>query len=618
MHLFALLPVRKTLPALAAAAALALLTTPSSAQDDIPNAGRLGFVSGNVSIEPAGIDSWGQAYPNLPLGPGDRIFTDSSGRAEIQVGQTYVRIGPNTDITLVNENPSSIAFGLAQGSVHAHILGLWPHQPMQIHTPNANITTIQPSDIRVDVADDQSSTVYTSFTQEVLVSSSAGFAQPIEGGQSLQVSGVNPVYPQWLEPAGPDDLDNWSAMRDRQIANAISFRYVSPFIPGAVELDAAGDWQPGTPYGAVWFPRNVPYGWAPYHYGHWVNHAPWGWMWVEDEQWGYAPFHYGRWVSMGGRWGWIPGPPAARPIFAPALVVFAGGVQVGGAGVSVWFPLGPGEPYRPWYPCPDHYVDEVNISNITATNVVHVQTTYVNIVRVTNVTNITYVNRTIGVSAMNQNDFASGRSASQAAVKVDPHQMEHVSVVVQPQVKPMPAAFVGRPPARPVPVKTERPVLMNAEGKLEAAKPGAKAVEAPVRPVSAPRPLPGRKAAAPPPNAKMPATAARPAPAAAKPAPPPARPAAAPLAKPAPAPAARQETRPAAPPKPENKPAVRPEARPETGQEPARPETKPEARPAQPAAKPEEQAKPAAKPAPKPGDRNKKPEDKKPEDQKPQ
>jgi hypothetical protein len=602
MRFNALSPLHKMLSAAAAAALLAFASTPSRAQDDIPNAGRLGYVSGNVSIEPAGVDAWGQAYPNLPIGPGDRIFTDAGGRAEVQVGQTYVRVGPNTDVTLVNENPLSIAFGLAQGSVHVRVLGLWPQQAMQVHTPNANITVFAAADFRVDAAPDQSSSVYTSFAQPVLVSGAAGFAEHVADGQSLQVAGSNPVYPQWLQPLGPDDLDAWSAQRDQIIANAVSFRYVSPYIPGAVELDAAGDWQPGTPYGAVWFPRAVPVGWAPYHYGHWVNHAPWGWMWVEDEQWGYAPFHYGRWVSMGGRWGWIPGPPAARPIFAPALVVFAGGIQFGGVGVSVWFPLGPGEPYRPWYPCPPHYIDAVNISNITPTAVVHVQTTYVNIV---NVTNITYVNRTIGVTAMNHNDFASGRSAAQVAVRIDPHQLEHVTVLDRPEPKPTQASFVGRAPARPVPVKAERPVLMNSQGKLEAAKPGAQAVEPPVKPVSAPKPLPGRTAVAPPPGAKtQPAAKApsEPVKTADKPAPPPPAkleskpaPEAKPAPKPTPPPAARPETKPAAP--------------------PAKPEAKPEAKPAPAEAKPENKQ---AKPPVKPEDKKKKPEDKKPEDQKPE
>ena len=25
--------------------------------------------------------------------------------------------------------------------------------------------------------------------------------------------------------------------------------------------------------------------------------APWGWTWVDDAPWGFAPFHYGRWVN---------------------------------------------------------------------------------------------------------------------------------------------------------------------------------------------------------------------------------------------------------------------------------------------------------------------------------
>ena len=615
MHFHALSSAQKWLLAASAAAGLCAVTTPLIAQDDIPNAARLGYIQGNVSIEPAGVDSWGQAYPNLPIGPGDRIFTDETGRAEIQVGQTYVRVGPNSDITLTRESPVGIGFGLAQGTVYVHEYNLWPGQALQVHTPNANITTTDPErQFRVDTAPDQSYSIFTSFNQFVLVTGANGYSQLIGGDQTLQMNGQNPPYPQWLQPTGLDDFDQWSRQRDAVLAHVNSYQYVSPYIPGAYEMDAYGDWQPGTPYGAVWFPRNVAYGWAPYRYGHWVNHAPWGWMWVEDEPWGYAPFHYGRWVNVGGRWGWVPGPPAARPIFAPALVAFAGGISIGGGGVSVWFPLGPGEAYRPWYPCPPAYVDRVNISNITETNVVHVQKTYVNIVNVTNVTNVTYVNKTIGVTAVSQNDFASGRTVTQAQVKVAPEQIQHITVVEKPEVKPTQASFISHPPAKPVPVKAERPVLMNSEGKLEAAKPGAKPVEAPVRPVAAPKPVPGRVAAAPPPGAKpAPAPAGKPA---GQPAAAPSRPAA------QPAPAAKPEARPApAPAKPETK---APEAAPKPAAPTPKPEAKPgpqapkpEARPGEPAPKPE--AKPGT-PGAKPEDKNKKPEDKnkKPEEKKPE
>ena len=610
--------------------AVASLSTLAQPPGEVPNAGRLGFLSGNVSVEPAGASDWAQAYPNLPLGPGDRIFTDDGGRAEIQLGQTYYRIGPNTDVTVFRNDPQGISIQLVQGSVHVHSFGVWQGQAMQVGTPNANITAFGPSELRVDTAPDQSNSIYTSFGPETLITNPSGFQEHLENGQSLEIAGTNPIYPQWLAPA-PDDLDSWSMQRDRQIANAVSLRYVSPYIPGAVELDAAGDWNPGTPYGPAWFPRNLPPDWAPYHYGRWVHRAPWGWTWVEDESWGYAPFHYGRWVVIGGRWGWIPGPPAARPIYAPALVVFAGGIQVGGVGVSAWFPLGPGEPYRPWYPCPPHYVDDVNISNIRETNIVHVQKTYVNIVNVTNVTNVTYVNRTVGVTAMNQSDFASGRSASKVVVKVPPQQMEHATVLpnISSVIKPTREASVGKAPMHPVAAPTVRPSIAALQKKPTAAPPprppagrtpvaapaGAKTQNAVVKSsaeLGKPVPAgPGGKGA---PPAKMEA----------KPAAPPAR---TPEAKPAP----KEEPKPTPPAKMEAKPAAPPARSPEAKPAPA-PAEKPAARPAPPAqneakpappkaeeAKPGTPAKPGEpkpgekKPAPKPEDKNKKPEDKKPE-----
>jgi hypothetical protein len=86
-------------------------------------------------------------------------------------------------------------------------------------------------------------------------------------------------------------------------------------------------------------------GWAPYRYGHWVWVDPWGWTWIDDAPWGFAPFHYGRWAFAGGAgWVWVPGAMAARPVYSPALVAFVG---VGGVGMAAWFPLGPGEVYRP-------------------------------------------------------------------------------------------------------------------------------------------------------------------------------------------------------------------------------------------------------------------------------
>ena len=425
MNRFALNFGRKTLLATICAVLLVLIVPAAGAQDNDPpaEAGRISSISGTVSVQPVGSQDWGQAYPNLTVGPGDRIFTDSDGRAEIQVGQSYLRIGPNSDVSLVEDSQFNINFGVAQGSVHLHTYALWPRQLMGVSTPNGNIEFQKAGDLRVDVYPTDGATVFTNYGEFADVTAAGDYRQELDNGQSLQLSGSNPVYPQWLQPAGADNLDSWSQQRDQQLSQVASYQYVSPDVPGAADLDSNGEWQPDTEYGPVWFPRSVAADWAPYHYGHWVNHEPWGWIWVEDESWGYAPFHYGRWVSYRGRWGWIPGPRTVRPVYSPALVVFAGGVNVGGGGVSVWFPLGPGEAYRPWYRCSPNYIDRVNISNIRESRNVHVQNTYVNVV---NVTNITYVNQSRGATAMRHEDFASGRDGRNASVRVDPRQMEHV------------------------------------------------------------------------------------------------------------------------------------------------------------------------------------------------
>jgi hypothetical protein len=486
--MFALNSSKRSLIAAVATVALSAFSWVANAQDSDdppPEAGRISYITGNVSIQPATADQWGQAYPNLPVGPGDRIFTDNGGRAEIQIGRTYVRIGPNSDVTLVDDSQFNINFGVAQGSIRLHSFGLWPRQLVDVSTPNGNAEFGEQGDLRVDVLPENGATVFTNLGQFADITGAGDYRQQLDYGQSLEVAGTNPVYPQWLQPAGPDDLDAWSQDRDQRLSRVASYNYVSPDVPGAADLDSSGDWQAETEYGPMWFPRNVSADWEPYRNGHWINREPWGWVWVEDEPWGYAPFHYGRWVVYRDRWGWLPGPVNVRPVWSPALVVFAGGG--GGLSLSAWFPLGPGEAYRPWYRCSPRYIDRVNITNIRESRRVHVERTYVN---VTNVTNITYINRT-HVTAVRRDDFGSGRRMRDVAVRVDPREMQQMRPIERPSVAAPSHPIITRPVAH-VPAKVERPMLINQRGQEIAARPGAAPVAPPVRQAPPRRPIPGR------------------------------------------------------------------------------------------------------------------------------
>jgi hypothetical protein len=98
-----------------------------------------------------------------------------------------------------------------------------------------------------------------------------------------------------------------------------------------------GRWMPTEEFGAVWQPEEARCspGWRPYcDGGRWVQ-TPRGPSWCSTYVWGWAPFHYGRWI-LHGRWGWI-WVPGVR--WAPAWVLWRDC-----PGYVAWAPLPPPPP----------------------------------------------------------------------------------------------------------------------------------------------------------------------------------------------------------------------------------------------------------------------------------
>src|ERR1041385_6005045 len=80
---------------LVVAAALALCAALAfSAESDPPAVvGRLNYLSGPVSFAPAQEnEDWVAATLNRPITTGDRLWTDSNGRAEMHVGSLAIRM----------------------------------------------------------------------------------------------------------------------------------------------------------------------------------------------------------------------------------------------------------------------------------------------------------------------------------------------------------------------------------------------------------------------------------------------------------------------------------------------------------------------------------------------
>jgi hypothetical protein len=597
------------------------------------------------------------------LTTGDKLWSDAGSRAALQLGSASIRLSEYTGISFLNLDNDTVEVQLDSGTANVRVWQLNPGDDFEIDTPNLAFVITSPGSYRIYADQDGSDTTVAVRSGEGQATGN-GQTYTLQAGQVGYFSGTESLDADVEDIGPPDQFDTWADGRDRRYQESRSAQYVSRDVVGYEDLDDYGDWRDDPSYGHVWFPNRVAYGWAPYHEGHWVWIDPWGYTWVDDNPWGYAPFHYGRWVFISGRWGWIAGPPAVAPVYAPALVVFVGGGGGWGGNIG-WFPLGPREVYVPSYPVSQTYMTQINVSNtnVSTTTVTNVyNTTIVN--KTTTITNVTYVNRTVpgAVTAVPQGAFTSAQPVAKVAVKVTPQQVAAAPMTRRVAANPTPqsvlggkvstAGHVAAPPAavmnrQVVAKKTPPPPPppMNKRLQAMAAHPGQplpRQEMASLRPPAAMHPAvkvapPGKPAVpttghAPAPRPGQPAAAHPAAPRTAEPAPaakqPENRPPTAPAREPNRPPVAqpnhpemnRPTEAPAHPPAAQpNRPVGQP-ARPEPNRPAAQPQRPDPARastPPQQHAAPQQQHPPAAKPAPPTQKKPQTPEEKKQEQQKP-
>jgi hypothetical protein len=422
---------------------------------------RLNYISGQVSFRPGSVEDWAAATPNYPLTTGDHLWTDVNARTELHIGSTAVRMDAQTALGIVNLDDRVAQLSLTGGSLNVHLRTLRPDDAFEVDTPNASVL-LRPGDYRINVDGDRGVTWVTAHEGEADVLAGGANVQ-VRARESAQLSGQQPVAQQ-VGPAPPaDNFDIWSMERERRETSVVSARYVPREMIGYEDLDANGTWRNIPPYGMVWVPTSVAPGWAPYHYGHWAWVEPWGWTWIDDAPWGFAPFHYGRWAFAGGMWVWVPGRMmvGVQPMYAPALVAFVGGPRFGvsvaiggGGGMAAWFPLGPGEVYRPAYQVSPMYVQNINVVHVT------------NVTVINQVNNVHYANQSVAgaVMVVPHDAFVGARPVHEVEVRMDARELASAPVTTTAGFAPRresvlagPARAIA-PPARFV----ERPVVSKS------------------------------------------------------------------------------------------------------------------------------------------------------------
>jgi len=325
-------------------AALAGYSAWALAEDPPGVVGRISSVQGQVTL--VGYDEPVAASLNWPVTAHNHIRTAVGARTEFRVGATAVRVDGDSDLEITDMDDGLLHMRLNYGTASIHVRDPEMLRDFELSTPQARVTMLEPGVVRVDV----DRVVDTSQVRALAGSArveGAGSSVVVNPGREVDVTSDDIRTGM----ASRDGFDAWAADRDRIDPVVAAPRFVSSGMTGYEELDRNGTWIQSEEYGPLWTPTVVAVDWAPYRDGRWIWLDPWGWTWVDNAPWGYAPSHYGRWVIVNRRWCWAPGRPVVRPVWAPALVGWVGGVApVRNAGPGLgWYPLSPRERFVPTY-----------------------------------------------------------------------------------------------------------------------------------------------------------------------------------------------------------------------------------------------------------------------------
>jgi hypothetical protein len=354
-----------------------------------------------------------------------------------------VSLAATTELDVNRLDDQTFQASLPQGEVYLDLRNLNSGDTYQITTPRGTAMISQPGRYEVASGDQAHAGMVTVLEGAAQVSGD-NLNLAVGAGQAAVLSddgNGGPVQASVTAAQGDDQLIAWARSREPREAPP----QAAVGMTGTQDLAQYGRWSTSPDYGAVWYPQ-VAADWVPYRAGHWAWVAPWGWTWVDDAPWGFAPFHYGRWVQIGPRWAWAPRPIVVVaepvpvvPVYAPALVSFIGnlggvgiGISIGGPSVG-WVPLGPREVYYPTFRVSRRYARNVNITYVKNVNIINEHNTTI----VNNITVNHFANHN-AMTVVSRDAMLQSRHVPGAMQRVNPRDLDA-----------MRGFAGGQPPLRP-------------------------------------------------------------------------------------------------------------------------------------------------------------------------
>ena len=204
----------------------------------------LQYMSGEVSVAPSANNQWTAAKLNQSLMPSEYVWTSTNSRAEINLGDGFLRMNSESSLTLVALSPSNVQVTVNQGEVSLTVFRLVPGEIYEVDTPNAALTVTKTGVYRVEVKPAEEKTLVTT-RKGSIVATGRGPAVTVNSGQQVTFLGGNSLQHTAEKAPPPDGFEDWASVRDKRLgATHPPFGVVVGY----------GPW----PYGAIAVPGPPP------------------------------------------------------------------------------------------------------------------------------------------------------------------------------------------------------------------------------------------------------------------------------------------------------------------------------------------------------------------------
>src|SRR5450756_1726105 len=155
---------------------------------------RVAYLSGEVSYSRGdNPDDWQPASLNFPMTLGDRLYTASGSRLELQTEGATIYLAPETDLAALNLTYDVKQFSLGMGSASFRIRQIGSGESFEVDTPNAAVTFDGAGEYRIDV--DRNGNTRVIVNRGHATVAAAGGEVPLEAGRVMAIDGIDsPVY----------------------------------------------------------------------------------------------------------------------------------------------------------------------------------------------------------------------------------------------------------------------------------------------------------------------------------------------------------------------------------------------------------------------------------------